>query len=144
VIRNDGTNGPEGSIPTPNRLLAMHQRNLDAPNGAVKLALEGAQTIVNRYGDFVSEAHRQFAVLLWRGMLPRNTDGEERSSADAAQRAVDTAFAYATALTEIATKLQLEALTIVRHSTLDNLKLLKQHLRDESSDSGSASGLDAT
>jgi hypothetical protein len=144
VVTNDGTDGPKNSIPTVNRLLAIHQQALDALNGAVKLALEGAQTIVNRYEDFVSEAHRQFAVLQWRGTVPRNADGEESSSVEVAQGAIDTTFAHAVALTEIATKLQLESLTVLRHSALDSLKLFEPHLRDKSKHPGSASGLDAT
>jgi hypothetical protein len=68
-------------------------------------------------------------VPRWRGTLLRNTDGEQSSSFDVAQRAVEVTFTHTVALTKFPTKLQLESLTIFRHSALDSLKLLELLLR---------------
>jgi hypothetical protein len=94
-------------------------------NDAGKLALDGAQAIVGRYGDLVSAAHRQWAVQLWRGTLPLHGGNEESSAVEIAQRSIDSTFAHAVALAEIVTKLQLESLAIFRRGALDSLKLFE-------------------
>jgi Phasin protein len=141
---NDDINDPKGGIPTADGLWAMHRQNLDALNGAAKLALKGSQTIVNRYGDLVSEAHRQFAVLLWRGTYSQNPCGAERTSTDSARRAIDTTFDYVMSLAEIATKLQIEGLAIFRHSALDSLRFFELARHQGSDRTRDASGADVT
>ncbi len=71
-------------------LLALLQRNIDAMNGAVKLALESMQAIANRHGDFVSEAHHQLALMLWRGAMPPTLDGTPAVSLEIAKRVIET------------------------------------------------------
>jgi len=144
MARNDSTEDHDGGIWTANNLLAMHQRNLDAMNGAVKHALEGVQMIATRYGDFVSEAHRQFALMLWRGTLSRSASGEERSSVDAARQAIDATFGHVISLAEIAAKLHLESLTIVKHSALHSLTALEPDLRHKPKHPNAPSGLAAS
>jgi hypothetical protein len=90
----------------------------------MKLALDGAQTSVDRYSEIVSEAHRRFAVLRWRGTLPLGTGSEGSSTLESAERAINTVVVHAAALAEIATKLQLESLHIFQCSALNSLSLI--------------------
>jgi hypothetical protein len=110
--------------PIPDALIRRHQQNVASLNGAMKLALDGAQTSVDRYNEIVSEAHRRFAVLMWRGTLPLRTCNEESSALEIAQRAINTAFVHAAALAEIAATLQLESLDIFQRSALNSLNLI--------------------
>lgn len=105
-------------------LLALQQRNIDAMNGAVKLALESMQAIASRHGDFVSEAHHQLALLLWRGAMLPKPDFTPAVSLEIAKRVIDTSFANAATVTELAAKLQREALTMFGRSVCDCLSLL--------------------
>jgi len=105
-------------------LLALQQRNIDAMNGAVKLALESMQAIANRHGDFVSEAHHQLALLLWRNALPPTLDGTPTLSLEIAKRVIDTSLAQAVTVTELAAKLQRQGLTMFGRSVCDCLSLL--------------------
>lgn len=98
--------------PMPDVLVRLHQQNVTGLDEAMKLALDGAQTSVDRYCEIVSEAHRRFAVLTWRGTLPLRTCNEESATLEIAQRAISTAFIHAAALVEIATKLESESLHI--------------------------------
>jgi hypothetical protein len=56
--------------PVSDALVKLHEQNLTALSEAVKLALDGAQSSVDRYNEIVSETHRRFAVLRWRGTPP--------------------------------------------------------------------------
>jgi hypothetical protein len=101
-----------------------HQQNVNPLNGAAKLALDGARATLDRYGEIVSEVHRRFAVLTWRGRLQAANDG---TSEPLAQRAIDTYLAHAAALAEIATKLQLECEMIFARSALDSSNFVESH-----------------
>jgi hypothetical protein len=124
MARKDGTGSGEEGRPVPNVSRRLRPRNINALNGAVKLALD-AQTVADRY----SEAHRRFAVLMWRGTLPLHADGDGSSAIVVAQRAINTPLAHAAALAELAKKLQLESLTIFQRSAVDNLNLLEPQIR---------------
>ena len=106
-------------------LLALQQRNLDAVNGAVKLALEGMQAIASRQGDFVSEAHRQLALLLWRGTMPPKLNGAPAVSLEIVKRALDTSLAHAVTVSELAVQLQRQGLTMLERSVCDCFSLLE-------------------
>ena len=110
---------------TVDALLALQQRNLDAVNGAVKLALEGMQAIASRQGDFVSEAHRQVALLLWRGTMPPKLNGAPAVSLEIVKRALETNLAHAVTVCELAAQLQREGLTMFGRSACDCLSLLE-------------------
>jgi hypothetical protein len=101
----------ESGRPTPDVLQSLHQQDADGLNDALKLALDGAQTALDRYGEVVLAAHRRFAVLRWRGTLPLRAPNDGTSPL-IAQRAVTTYLAHAAELAEIATKLQLECVSI--------------------------------
>lgn len=110
-------------------LLALQQRNIDAMNGAVKLALESMQAIANRHGDFVSEAHHQLALMLWRGAMPPTLDGTPAVSLEIAKRVIETSLAHAVTVTELAAKLQRQGLKMFGRSVCDCLSLLDGPLR---------------
>jgi hypothetical protein len=102
-------------------MMALHQRQLEAMTGALKSALDGAHQVANRQCEALAEAHRQFAVLLWRGAkLPTGNTGMT-PGLDFAKRAFETCFAQTVALTEIATKAQLEALSVFDKTVADTL-----------------------
>jgi hypothetical protein len=91
---------------------SLHQ-DADALNDALKFALDGAQSTLDRYGEVVLAAHRRFAVLMWRGMLPLHA-ANDGTSPLIAPRAISTYLAHAAALAEAAATLQLECMTIFR------------------------------
>ena len=103
-------------------LWALHARNLAALNEIVKVSIEQVQSLVIQSGSVVAETNRQFAVALWRG-IPLAADLE--SSFGTAQRAIDASFAHTLAITELASKAQLESLSVLRRSTIDCLKSLR-------------------
>src|SRR5215469_1832172 len=105
MARTNHTGGTGNSRCLPGISPRPHQQNADPLNGAAKLALDGAQATLDRYGEIVSEVHRRLALLAWRGRLHATNDG---TSQPLAQRAIDTYLAHAAALAEMATKLQLE------------------------------------
>jgi len=105
-------------------LLALQQHNIDTMKGAVKLALESMQAIANRHGDFISEAHHQLALLLWRGAMPPTLDGMPAVSLEIAKRVIDTSLTHAVTVTELAAKLQHQGLTMFGRSVCDCLSLL--------------------
>ena len=64
-----------------------HQQNVNPLNEAAKLALDDVKATLDRYGEIVSEMHRRFFMLSWRGTLDATDDG---SSEPIAQRAIGT------------------------------------------------------
>jgi hypothetical protein len=110
----DHTHDLSGNRPVPDALLRLHEQNVAGLNGAVRFALDGAQASLDRYNEIVSEAHRRFAVLMWRGTLSLDA-ANDGTSPLIAQRAISTYLAHAAELAEIATKLQLECATIFQH-----------------------------
>jgi hypothetical protein len=113
----EATNGATGM----DGLAALHQRHLDAMTGAVKAALDSAHTIANRQCDAVAEAHRRLAVLLWRGAALPNFNGGMNPGLDFVKRAFEMSCAQTIALTEIATKAQMETLAHFGKSVADGL-----------------------
>jgi hypothetical protein len=130
MARKDSTGGVENGRPMPDIWQRLHQQNFDALNGVLKLGLDGAQTVAERYGNTVYEAHRRFAVLMWRGTPTPEADGDRSSALVVAQRATNTTLAHAAALAEIATKLQLESLAIFERSALASLNLFEPQVRN--------------
>lgn len=110
---------------TVDALLALQQRNVEAMTGAVKLALEGLRRIASRQGDFVSEAHRHLALLLWRGTMTRQLNGAPAVSLEIVKRALDTSLAHAVTVSELAAQLQRQGLTMFGRSVCDCLSLLE-------------------
>jgi hypothetical protein len=103
-------------------LIVLHQRQLDALTGAVNSALHGAHAIASRQCDAVAETYRQLAALF--AATPGLNDGVGPGF-DFVKRAIATSVAQAVALAEIATKAQVEALTIFGRSVADNLDGLR-------------------
>jgi hypothetical protein len=98
-----------------NASLRQDQQNVDAVDKAMRLALEGAPSTLDRYGEVALAAHRRFAVLRWRGTIPLCADNDGTSSL-IAPRAMSSCLAHAAGLAEIATKLQLECATIFQQA----------------------------
>ena len=62
------TEGVSGNDPAGNRSPECHRRDIDVLSRTTELALESAKAILDHYDDVVSKAHRETAVLLWRGI----------------------------------------------------------------------------
>jgi hypothetical protein len=105
---------------------------------ALKSALDSAHTISSRQCDAVAEAHRQFAALF---AATPNLNGCTSLGLDFVKRALATGVAQAVALAEIATKAQVEALTIFGRSVADTLDGLKPVLLAGGTDPGRSVGI---
>jgi hypothetical protein len=84
-------------------------------------AFDGARAVLARYDEIVATAQRETALLLWRGMAPAGLDGPFASSLDATKRAVMASFSQGIALAEIAAKLQLEGIALLRRVAAESL-----------------------
>jgi hypothetical protein len=84
-------------------------------------AFDSARAILARYDELVATAQRETALLLWRGMAPVALDGHVASSLDATKRAVIASFSQGIALAEIAAKLQLEGIALLRRVAAEGL-----------------------
>jgi hypothetical protein len=115
------TEGVSGNDPAGNRSPECHRRDIDVLSRTTELALKSAKAILDHYDDVVSKAHRETAVLLWRGVTPPMLDDYLGSSLDATTRAVVAAFSQGLALTEIAAKLQLEGLAFLRRMAVESI-----------------------
>jgi hypothetical protein len=91
---------------------------LDRATGA---AFDSARAVLARYDELVATAQRETALLLWRGMAPPTLDGSLTSSLDATKRAVIASFSQGIALAEIAAKLQLEGIALLRRVAVESL-----------------------
>jgi len=103
--RTDGTreNGSgNGSSP-------RHRHDADV----TELALKSAKAILDRYEEVISTAHRESALLLWRGISPP-LDGHLGYSLEVTKRAFIASLSQGITLVEIAAKLQLEGVALLR------------------------------
>jgi hypothetical protein len=115
------TEGVTNNDPSDNGSSACCRRDIDGLSQTTELALESAKAILDRYDDVVSKAHRETALLLWRGITPPVLDEYLGSSLDVTTRAVVAAFSQGLALTEIAAKLQLEGLALLRRMAAESI-----------------------
>jgi hypothetical protein len=84
-------------------------------------AFDSARAVLAHYDELVAAAQRETALLLWRGMAPVALDGPLASSLDAAKRAAIASFSQGIALAEIAAKLQLEGIALLRRVAAESL-----------------------
>jgi len=115
-IEGAGGNGSgNGSSPDPH-----HEINL--LSGTTERALEDAKIILDRYEELISTAHRETALLLWRGITPP-LDDHLRSSLETTTRVFIASLAQGITLAEIAVKLQLEGVALLRRMAAESLAL---------------------
>jgi hypothetical protein len=84
-------------------------------------AFDSAKAVLARYDELVATAQRETALLFWRGMAPAALDGPLACSLDATKRAVTASFSQGIALAEIAAKLQLEGIALLRRVAAESL-----------------------
>ena len=118
---NAGTESTKENAPVGNGSSLRQRHDVDVLSRTTELALESAKAILDRYDELVSAAHRETALLLWRGITPGPLDNYIGSSLDVTKRAMVAAFSQGIALTEIAAKLQLESLALFRRIAVEGL-----------------------
>jgi len=114
-------NPKHGTLGTKNNNTGGDGSDVDLLGRTAALAFESAKAVLDRYDELVSTAHRQTAVLLWRGITPPTHDDYLGSSLDMTTRAVVAALSQGIALTEIAAKLQLEGLALFRRMAAESM-----------------------
>jgi hypothetical protein len=83
-MKGEKTEGAErngsgnGSLPDPRHEIDVRRRTTER-------ALESAKIILDRYEELISTAHREAALLLWRGITPP-LDDHFRSSLEMTKR----------------------------------------------------------
>jgi hypothetical protein len=90
-----------------------HRHDADVLDRSTELALKSAKAILDRYEEVISTAHRESALLLWRGISPP-LDGHLSSSLEVTKRAFIASLSQGITLVEIAAKLQLEGVALLR------------------------------
>lgn len=116
---------PANGRQTVDGLWALQAQNLTALNQMTRNALEQAEQLVTRWGSVVSDTNRQLAVALWRSSPMDLSHERAARSFRAMQQTVDASFVHTLALAELATKAQLESLSILRQTTLGCLNALR-------------------
>jgi hypothetical protein len=101
--------------------IALHQRQLEILDEAVRIALEGAQSIATRQSETMSELHQQIAALISRPNTPPNVNDGIATALAFAKQALDAGIAHGIALTEIGAKMETDALKILNKSVTANL-----------------------
>jgi hypothetical protein len=96
--------------------IALHLFQLDMLNEVVKIALDGAHAIATRQSQAMSEFHRQFADLMSRSTGPSALEGGTASGVAFAKQALGSGISHSIALTEIAVKMEMDALAILNKS----------------------------
>jgi hypothetical protein len=104
-IRGNGS-GNNGSS-------SRHRHDADVLGRSTELALNSAKAILDRYEEVISTAHRESALLLWRGISPP-LDAHPSSSLEMTKRAFIASLSQGMTLVEIAAKLQLEGVALLR------------------------------
>jgi hypothetical protein len=95
--------------------------DIDRLGEATEAAFDTAKAVLARYEELVATAQRETALLFWRGMQPGALDGPLASSLDATKRAVMASFSQGIAVAEIAAKLQLEGVALLRRVATESL-----------------------
>jgi hypothetical protein len=98
-----------------------HERDIDVLTRTTELALESAKAILDRYDELMSTAHRETALLLWRGITPPPLEDHLRSSLEVTKRAVIASLSQGITLAEIAARLQLEGIALFRQMATESL-----------------------
>ena len=102
-------------------LWSMQAGNLVALSEAIASVLSRAQSLAGMYGDAISKTHRHLTVELWRGLSHGNQFADPRRCAKITPHAINASFSNAIAATQLATKLQLESLAVLKLVTLSGL-----------------------
>jgi hypothetical protein len=96
--------------------VALHLSQLDMFNEVVKIALDGAHAIATRQTQAMSDLQRQFADLMSCSVGPSAAEGGAVSGIAFAKQALGAGISHSIALTEIAVKMEMDALAVLNRS----------------------------
>ena len=109
--------------------IALHLSQLDMFNEVVKIALDGVHAIASRQSQAMSDLHRQFADLMTRSAGVSAAEGGAASGMTFAKQALGAGISHSIALTEIAVKMEMDALAVLNRSVSAGLDGAVQEFR---------------
>jgi hypothetical protein len=117
-------------------LIALQRRQIDTVNQITRIALHGARDVMARQSAAASNLHRQIFDLMSCAVASPAVADDIVSGLAFARQAVGIFISHSIALTEIATKMEMQALTILNKSASVSLDGISCTLQRTASSGG--------